>query len=856
MFTEQATREKLREKLTRYNRLKSIDGDYRDQLNKILAKFKVAKRQRTTVGEDMTLRQFRDHEMENGIDLMLSDEALEVFDFERLEDMDLETMESFSVAVDVLVGVGQRKRRLFDEKKDRDFAEVRNMITGRIFENDPDMVQYRRRLKKMGYTVEVDVNPETSELQALVELAEGQKPKKGVKVKAQNIKKKIDEHLDQLDPRYRTPSERDPEGVWQKLKKAKDTGSAWLTKAEYVLEALDGFEENGPIHREIFQRVADAEMEELMRGEEMGRKIDAALTPLKSRLKTIQGETIDVAGRKMTREHAMAVYANSRQEDNRYRLVKGNQFTMPQINEIVNTLTAKEKRVVDNIMDIVGAQYDEIATISEVLTGVRPPKVEPYWPIQADTGASEKALEQQQEANLMRQVFSRAAVERGFTKTRKGGSDPVELRFFRVVTGHVFKTNHFITHAIAVRNVQRILADPDVKRFIVAARGRAEYRQLMPWLKHVANPRQMKVTNDLQNVAERFVGGLRRNTTTAFLGLKLSVALKQQLSLSQTVNRIGLKWTAKGMEEFYKGVMTNPRELREFIYSRSTALKYRRANWDKELREWSKQKAPIPLSPKDPKMQTILFSLITLNDKMATLPSWLGAYYKKMRETNGNEADAIRYADMIVRRTQPTASPKDLAPVMRGSNFQRLFVMFYTFFSQYYNETRRAAEMRRLGKISQTDAFVSFFWRTLFPAIASQAIASLFYSGDDDEPWYIEYGKGVVSYRLAMYPVVGSFINAMMHDYTFQVSPAFESFASLSRTIKSDDWNKKAQYALETSGFAFGWPSRQAVQTWRAIEAMMNDETDDWSVLLRGAGAIKETARRRQKRKPQRRKYR
>ena len=59
---------------------------------------------------------------------------------------------------------------------------------------------------------------------------------------------------------------------------------------------------------------------------------------------------------------------------------------------------------------------------------------------------------------------------------------------------------------------------------------------------------------------------------------------------------------------------------------------------------------------------------IGIMDAAATYPTWLAAYEVAVGKPGEfkTEQDRIEYADMIVRTTQPTASPKDLAAVQEG----------------------------------------------------------------------------------------------------------------------------------------------------------------------------------------------
>ena len=55
------------------------------------------------------------------------------------------------------------------------------------------------------------------------------------------------------------------------------------------------------------------------------------------------------------------------------------------------------------------------------------------------------------------------------------------------------------------------------------------------------------------------------------------------------------------------------------------------------------------------------------------MPTWLGAYHHNYKTTQ-DVAQATSFADGVVRRTQPTGATENLAQVMRGSEFKKLFM--------------------------------------------------------------------------------------------------------------------------------------------------------------------------------------
>ena len=71
-------------------------------------------------------------------------------------------------------------------------------------------------------------------------------------------------------------------------------------------------------------------------------------------------------------------------------------------------------------------------------------------------------------------------------------------------------------------------------------------------------------------------------------------------------------------------------------------------------------------------VQRSFFILTGLMDMGVVVPSWLGAYHKAMGGgvpgvDPSREADAIAYADGVVRQSQSSGSIKDLAAIQTGN---------------------------------------------------------------------------------------------------------------------------------------------------------------------------------------------
>ena len=74
---------------------------------------------------------------------------------------------------------------------------------------------------------------------------------------------------------------------------------------------------------------------------------------------------------------------------------------------------------------------------------------------------------------------------------------------------------------------------------------------------------------EIKTYGDWLAGHLRRNTTLVMLGLKASVAAKQTLSYTQTIDAVGIKAAKNGIKRFY----ANPFGQIEWVNERSVAMR-------------------------------------------------------------------------------------------------------------------------------------------------------------------------------------------------------------------------------------------------------------------------------------------
>ena len=754
-------------KLNSYIKVK-LDLDYEDQLHGLLGQYDLTKRQTKTLKEREGTREFIKRMEEEGEMIYIPEDTLKRVDQIPLNDMSLDDLRALHEQAKDIVHFGKLKKQLIARKEIRDFGAVKQKLIRNIRQNFP------------------------------------------------KAKEEIPE-------RPLTPSERKPKTLRGRVRKGIADGFdayfAMHKKAEAIIESLDGYKELGEAWQETFNPIAKSEDKETLLGFRLQNIIRKTFE--RSGIDFVKTSLLQdtIEGSDLTKEEQIGVFVNSLNPDNRDGL-RAFGWSDEKIDKIVDNLTPREKQFGRNLMRLAGAQRQRLFGIGEKLLGRRIKPVKGYWPKVYDYELNEAVALKERESDLFRDVIAKAFVERGFLKSRVKVKRPISLEIFKVFADHIDKTTHFITHALEIRDVQKLIYDPDIKAEIMRAVGKEEYKQLPAWLKYVANP---EITSF--NWWDKAAGRLRHNTTMAMLGVKVAVGLKQGGSFTMTINRIGVKNAVKGLVAFWK----NPIKAQKFIYEKSPSMKFRRNKFDRELKDYFEK-----LGDKwgTENKRRFFFTIITNVDKITTLPSWLGAYTKGMNKYKGDEKSGILYADMIARRTQPAASPKDLPAIQRGTNMHKIFTMFYTHFTNVYQETARTTGMLTKKKIGIYEATVSYWWLLIAPAIYSMYVSRpsnlrRLIKGEYEETAKNTL-KSIIGYGFASFPIVGTVVNSMLNPrYDYLPSPVFALPKEIIKIPTGKKLATKAKAATKAIGYLFGLPTPQMIITGTGISDLLKGETSN-----------------------------
>ncbi len=245
---------------------------------------------------------------------------------------------------------------------------------------------------------------------------------------------------------------------------------------------------------------------------------------------------------------------------------------------------------------------------------------------------------------------------------RTGYTGPVMLDP-RALSAGVAEVIHDIAYREALVNAQKGLTHPIVKDALETVLGPEYAKQMMPWLRYIAQERMLY--DPSTNALVRGINTLTSNFVWAEVAYNVASALKHTgvgaiHMLAEVKNPLAL---AKAASDVW-GVGPKASMWRGFVEENSGEVRGLRYNNDASLSAMLQQDAftgGALGAYKD-----LGYGLFTLSKYFEAQATWLAKYRTAIAE-NGDHGLSVSIADKAVRDTQGAGHPVDLAPLLRRS---------------------------------------------------------------------------------------------------------------------------------------------------------------------------------------------
>lgn len=670
-----------------------------------------------------------------------------------------------------------------------------------------------------------------------------------------------DSHKQQAPVPAGGPNQRRRETLKDRILKVPHGIAAELRKIEFLVSELDGWEDRGEAWMRIFRPIAKGEQLRDELAERVSKqlaKIFAGRDAKWARSSVTLSDGTELTG---GRGQAFMIAANAGNAGNYAALTdeRGNAFSDAQVMEIVSrVLTEEERQMVKDLWNLADSLYPFLNDVHRQLTGAPLPKVggdpeagsaveqilavmgeteQRYFPMAFDPKLSAKAgyfASEKAAKDLFVGPYGAASVESGHRVARKGGRLPLLLDL-SAISHHFGTVIHDIAFQIPIRNAQKIFAHPAFRQMIGDVLSEQHYEVLTPWLQNIARP-GLAITG---GAFERLALKLKRNTSVVALGVNLVTTVLQGSAYTQTIAELGERDAFTGLASF----LASPRHWVDFVRANSIMMRNRMKSWDRELSDMHNMFDADILGSKGDKIRDALFFFIGAFDTLTAAATWTAAYRQAMRKSPDLDHEAaIDYADRVVRQTQGTGSPKDLASVQHRSLMLRFVTMFYTFFSTFYNRLADTVKQRRLGKINTFQVARSMFWNWIVPASLPSMLgfmmASAFGEDDPEEKIAGEWIQDVLMYFTGSVPIIRDVASAAISDYQVTLSPVegslravrqlTQQFEKVARGEDTSGGKGLVKATVTATGYATGLIP--AVQVNRAVDGifdLMEGESDN-----------------------------
>ena len=577
-----------------------------------------------------------------------------------------------------------------------------------------------------------------------------------------------------------------------------------LLKVETFLRRLDGGK-NGPAVRYIYEPINKATQKFNEYKEKsmyrLARDVKAVYS--KKQLFDVRNDHFYNVGelRNVTKEQIIMLALNWGTEKNRQRALETIQSNEVEMERAFQEyMTDKDWEFVIRTWEHINSFYEERSKVQEELYG-NPLKKEKgitftiggreiqgqYFPIVYNPKVSAKVSDFETEDIAKTMIASNAIFGTGMgaTKSRldvvKGKSLMLD---FDVIPNAITEAINHVTMRKAVTDVNKLVGNSRFQEYIVDKFGMETYQFLRTWVRDNWKDEAARL-----DAWGRLVMTLKKNTSTAVMAGRVSVALQNALNIPVAMYRIGVGNTLKAISDagigFYGVGTAKYNATRDFVLSQSIFMRERVQTLDKDLKQGLSiegkglrigdtnvggYKAEQLANIRDD-INQMGFRLLTETDFALSIPIWKFAYDKKVLELQSVEGvtaefveqEAISAGDRAVRDIFGSGDTKDSAGIQRSRNaLTQLFVPFYSYANTLYNIIAEGNYARKdQGNYGQ---FVRMLWWTLTAQALGMMVYNAMTNGDDDSPEDLakSFGEELVSQATMGVPIVRDISNMAM----------------------------------------------------------------------------------------------
>lgn len=426
----------------------------------------------------------------------------------------------------------------------------------------------------------------------------------------------------------------------------------------------------------------------------------------------------------LTKEELICVALNWGTDINRKRVLEGHDVSQSQVEKALANLNSADWQMIMNIWKLFDEYWPRLVEVEANISGVVLEKQEAvpfsimdntgfaynlpggYYPIKYDRHKNKNVGNQASDEAVRAQLSGATRLGMGLGNTKERMETvKYKLRLdFGVFQESLGDTIHNICMREAVRDVYRVIRDKNFNDFIVSAYGNATANMLENWALDC-----WKKAPQVKGTMETVARWVREKQTVASLGFRTTTALLNICNISYVFDYLGAIRAVDALKTFY----AHPREQFDFAMEKSVFLRDRAETMDRDMGDVLKRQKQNPGEGYVEAIQSASFKFITATDLMLACPMWISEYQRVYQESMDKklspehaEREAVLAGDAAVRRVFGSGQIQDQAKVQKGNEFEKIFTMYYSFFSVVHNALMmKVFESRQAYKKSAKPVF-------------------------------------------------------------------------------------------------------------------------------------------------------
>ena len=397
-----------------------------------------------------------------------------------------------------------------------------------------------------------------------------------------------------------------------------------------------------------------------------------------------------------------------------------------------------------------------------------------------------------------RGMYGRGVMNSGFINPRVESSLAFKnFDYLGDIVRHIQDTNAYVNLNGPIRDIQKYIDDPEVKRIANAVHGEELIPTIQKWINDVAfNGHQM------DGAVSKLYSNFRQKFAFAQIGFNIMSALKEVTQFAPSAVEVGWGWQSKALVQHVFDI----KGTNAFIDSKSLMMKNQAFTQEQVFVEMA-QKGGRSLGPPgmDANLRQVGLWMHQEVYRLVSRATWLGAYnrYMSQSEMKGvdiGEADksAVDYADALTRNTHPVAGDIYTPEAFRSGDLGRTLGMFHTAITRNYNLFASDIEAVKEGNMKPMEAIVKGASRTFFSALILGIINQRRGLQKDELPAYM------LDVSLGSDVLYGMFTRAYI-DGKFRglENPAAEALGSVYGVFDSNSTSERRIKNLVESAAAF-----------------------------------------------------